>query len=172
LPNWASCRRWTGWNTRCQALGDPSLAVGRWDPSHRRYRTADGRTLEIPEAGSARVATFLERASRPLAAVVHDPALLEDRGLLDSVSAAARLAVDNERLQGELRAQLAEVRASRARLVTAADEERRGLERDLHDGAQQRLVSLALDARLAEAKLGNDADPSVRTSGPHSPMGW
>ncbi|MDP8929142.1 MAG: histidine kinase [Actinomycetota bacterium] len=146
------------------ALGDPSLSVGRWDARAQRYVTSKGAVLEIPEEGSPRVATFLERDGTPLAAVVHDPALLEDRGLLDSVSAAARLAVDNERLQAEIRAQLEEVRASRARIVAATDAERRRLERDLHDGAQQRLVSLGLDARMVEAKLGRDVDPSLARS--------
>ncbi|HEX8099906.1 MAG TPA: hypothetical protein VF660_06860, partial [Actinomycetota bacterium] len=130
-----------------RALGDPSLEVGLWDPGRHRYVASSGTALEIPEKGSSRAVTFLERDGVPLAAVVHDPALLEDRGLLDSVTAAARLAVDNERLQAEIRAQLEEVRASRARIVESADAERRRLERDLHDGAQQRLVSLALDAK-------------------------
>ncbi|MDP8931777.1 MAG: histidine kinase [Actinomycetota bacterium] len=144
-----------------RALGDPSVSVGRWDAGTQRYVTAEGTALEIPEESARRVATFLEREGTPLAAVVHDPALLEDRGLLDSVSAAARLAVDNERLQAEIRAQLEEVRASRSRIVAATDAERRRLERDLHDGAQQRLVSLGMDARMVEAKLGREADPSV-----------
>src|SRR5207249_4829505 len=78
--------------------------------------------------------------------------------LLASAGAAARLALENERLQAELRAQLAELRASRARIVSAGDEERRRLERDLHDGAQQRLLSLGLALQLARAKLGPDAN--------------
>jgi signal transduction histidine kinase len=92
---------------------------------------------------------------------MHDPALLEDQGL-DSVSAAARLAVDNERLRAEIQAQLEEVRASRARIVAAADEERHRLERDLHDGAQQRLASLTLSLQAVEARLDPEADSSLR----------
>jgi signal transduction histidine kinase len=143
-----------------RALGDPTLVVGRWDPVGGRYVTADGCTLELSSEGTRRT-TYLESEGKPLAAVVHDSALLDDGALLDSVGAVTRLAVDNERLQAELTAQLEEVRASRSRIVAATDGERRRLERDLHDGAQQRLVTLTLDARLAAA---NSSDPAVRQS--------
>ena len=83
----------------------------------------------------------IERHGRPVAVLVHDSALLEDPGLVNAVVAAVRLTLDNEQLQGGVEAQLAEVAASRARIVAAADEERRRIERDLHDGAQQRLVT-------------------------------
>jgi signal transduction histidine kinase len=75
-----------------------------------------------------------------------------------------RLAVENDRLTGEVQAQLQEVRASRARIVEAGDRERRRVERDLHDGAQQRLISLSLELRVARSKLGEAADPEVRRS--------
>jgi signal transduction histidine kinase len=94
----------------------------------------------------------------PVAALVHDPALLERRALLAATASAARLALENERLQAELLAQLAELRVSRARIVSAGDEERRRLERDLHDGAQQRLLSLGLALQLARGKLGPEAN--------------
>jgi signal transduction histidine kinase len=94
----------------------------------------------------------------PVAALVHDPALLERPALLRSAGAAARLALENERLQAELRLQLAEVRASRTRIVTAGDDERRRLERDLHDGAQQRLLSLGLALQLVRSELGPEAN--------------
>ena len=83
-----------------------------------------------------------------MGALICDPALGEEPRLVDSVGAAAALALDNERLEAELRARLEELRASRARIVEAGDSERRRLERDLHDGAQQRLVALALTLRL------------------------
>jgi signal transduction histidine kinase len=89
-------------------------------------------------------------------AIVHDRALSDDPELVSSVAAAAGLSIENERLQAQLRARVEELRASRARIVRAADEERRRLERDLHDGAQQRLVSLALNLRLASSKLDDD----------------
>jgi signal transduction histidine kinase len=143
-----------------RALGDPSLVVARWDAASGDYRTADGKPLESPADGSRRT-TYLESDGEPLAVVVHDSALLDDGALLDSVRAVTLMAVHNLRLQAELKARLEEVRASRSRIVTAADGERRRLERDLHDGAQQRLVTLTLDARMAAAK---SADPVLRQS--------
>ena len=80
------------------------------------------------------------------------------------MASAVRLSVENDRLQAEVEAQLGEVRESRARIVEAGDAERKRVERDLHDGAQQRLVSLTLALRLARLKLGDDADPEVRRS--------
>ena len=145
-----------------RTLRDDSLRVGRWDPIAERYVGADGAPVTIPTKGSGQTATLLQRDGRPLAAIVHDEALLEDDGLLGSVAAATRLAVENESLHAEVRAQLADVRASRARLVAAADAERRRLERDLHDGAQQRIVSVCLDLKLAAQAMGADADPVLR----------
>jgi signal transduction histidine kinase len=92
---------------------------------------------------------------------VHDPALREDEHLVESVSAAAALELDNERLQAELRARLEEVEASRARIVEAAMTERRRIERDLHDGAQQRLVSVAMSLGLAESKVATEPEAAV-----------
>ena len=100
--------------------------------------------------------TVLEYGGERFAALDHDPFLYEDRELLEAVGAAARLAVENSRLQAQLRAQLAEVRASRARIVAAGDAERRRLERDLHDGAQQRLLGIRLALRLARSRVGHD----------------
>ena len=79
--------------------------------------------------------------------LLHDPTLLERRDLLDGILAAAALSIEMARLRVEVRLQLAEVEASRARIVEAGYEERRRLERDLHDGAQQRLVSLGVQLR-------------------------
>jgi signal transduction histidine kinase len=141
-----------------RTLGDPSLELALWLPARGEYVDADGRLVELPELGSGRAVTILGSANAPVAALVHDPVLLERRALLEAAGAAARLALENERLQAELRAQLAELRASRARIVSAGDEERRRLERDLHDGAQQRLLSLGLALQLARAQLGPDAN--------------
>jgi signal transduction histidine kinase len=145
-----------------RTLGDPSLRVGRWDAEAGRYVPADGGALEIPDDDASRTATFLERAGRPLAMIVHDPALLEDHGLLDSVGAAARFVMETDRLQAELRAKLEEVQASRARIVHAADAERQRLERDLHDGAQQRLASIVLDLKLASSRFDPSTDAAIR----------
>ncbi len=141
-----------------RTLGDPSLQLALWLPERRSYVDRDGRPVELPGPESSRAVTLLGAADAPVAALVHDPALLERRALLEAAGAAARLALENERLQAELRAQLAELHASRARIVTAGDEERRRLERDLHDGAQQRLLSLGLALQLARAQLGADAN--------------
>jgi signal transduction histidine kinase len=136
-----------------RALGDPSLALALWLPERAAYADQYGRPLELP-TGTGRAVTVLGPTEAPVAALLHDPALLERPALLRSAGAAARLALENERLQAELRLQLAEVRASRVRIVTAGDEERRRLERDLHDGAQQRLLSLGLALRLVRSELG------------------
>jgi signal transduction histidine kinase len=140
------------------ALGDPSLELALWLPEHGLYVDVGGRPLELPGPGAKRAVTVLGDADAPVAALIHDRALLERRALLKAAGAAARLALENERLQAELRAQLAELRASRARIVRAGDEERRRLERDLHDGAQQRLLALGLALQLSRAQLASDAN--------------
>ena len=145
-----------------RALGDPDVEVGFWDAEGARYVTAAGQPLALPHDETGRAATLLERDGAPLAVIVHDRALLDDPTLLDAVRAATSLAVDNERLGAVVRAQLEEVRASRHRIVAAADAERRRVERDLHDGAQQRLVKLGLTIRLAQARLGEHPDPELQ----------
>jgi signal transduction histidine kinase len=141
-----------------RTLGDPTLEVALWLPERGAYVDASGSPFELPPSGADRAVTVLGPDATPVAALVHDPALLERRGLLQAAGAAARLALENERLQAELRAQLAELRASRKRIVSAGDEERRRLERNLHDGAQQRLLALGLALQLAHEKLGPDAN--------------
>ncbi|MGH8774474.1 MAG: sensor histidine kinase [Jiangellaceae bacterium] len=88
-----------------------------------------------------------------MALLPHRRNLLGHPGFVEEVVSAAGLALENERLQAEVRAQLADLRASRARILEASDGERRRLERDLHDGAQQRLVGLALGIRLLRSRL-------------------
>ena len=99
------------------------------------------------------MSTVVERGGQPVAVLIHDPALEHNAELVDSVCAAAGLTLENERLQAELRAQLTELQASRARLVEATEAERRRIERDLHDGTQQRLVSIAISLGLLESKM-------------------
>jgi len=140
-----------------QALGDPSLEVAFWSPTRRRYEDADGAPVDVPEDDTDRGVILLERGGKRLGAIVHDPALAEDPGLISGVSAAILMAVDIERLNAAVRAQLADVRASRTRIVEAADAERRRVERNLHDGAQQRLVALSLALRRARAQLAAGA---------------
>jgi signal transduction histidine kinase len=139
-----------------RTLGDPSLELAYWLPSQGRYVDSDGLPVELPDGEAGRVATVVERGGEPVAALVHDVALRENAALVESVCAAAALTLENERLRAELLAKLTELQASRARLVEATDAERRRIERDLHDGTQQRLVSIAMTLGLVESKLSVD----------------
>jgi len=141
-----------------RALGDPSLMLAYWYPAESRYVDADGRPVELPAADAGRLATVIERDGEPVAALIHDPALRYNPGLVESACAAAGLTLDNERLHAELRARLVDLQASRARLVTAADEARRRIERDLHDGAQQQLVALKISLGLARQLVASSPE--------------
>jgi signal transduction histidine kinase len=138
-------------------LGDPSLELAYWLPDSRRYVDRDGRAVELPDGGP-RAVTRIELDGRCVAAIVHDPSLDEQPGLVKTAGAAAALALKNARLDAELRARVAELSASRARIVQVGLSERRRIERDLHDGAQQRLVALRLQLRLARDQAGKDPD--------------
>jgi signal transduction histidine kinase len=141
-----------------RTLGDPTLELALWLPERESYVDGQGRPVALPESASDRAVTLLGPDEAPVAALVHDPVLRERPALLEAAGAAARLALENERLQAELRAQLAELRASRARIVSAGDEERQRLERDLHDGAQQRLLGLGLALQLLRGQLGPETN--------------
>ena len=144
------------------ALGDPSLEVYRWDPALAGFADAVGRPSERPDAdGSDRTVLTIGDGASPDLLIAHDPTLRDDPGLVSAAAAAVRLAAENERLQAEVRAQLESVRASRARIVEAQDDERRRIERDLHDGAQQRLVSLQLSLQMLRRELGQNADAAT-----------
>lgn len=133
-----------------RALRDPSLVIAYPTVEGGGFVDRDGRAMVLPPSRSDRAVTRLERDEELLAVLIHDPAVShEDPGLVDGVASVARLALENERLAAQVRAQLEEVRASRQRIVEAADDERRRVERDLHDGAQQRLVALAMRLQLA-----------------------
>jgi hypothetical protein len=122
-----------------RALGDPSLVVGYWDEEEGAYFDERGDRVELPEQGSRRQVTELRDLGRPLAALVHEPASLEDPKLAESVLAAVRIAVSNIALQREIRRRIGELDASRRRLVEAADLQRRQLEQRVRDGAASRL---------------------------------
>jgi signal transduction histidine kinase len=142
-----------------RALGDPTLELAfRLSGDPERWVDAGGRTVTLPEPGE-RCVTVIRDGGRAVAAVIHDPALMESRQLVRAAASAALVALDNQRLAAELRDSLRELRASRARIVAAADDERRRIERDLHDGAQQELVSLRVRLKLAEERLA-DNDPA------------
>jgi signal transduction histidine kinase len=143
------------------ALGDPTVRLLRRDPTDQSWVDADGHHVPLPEEGSTRAVTRLESGGSPIAAIVHDPVLREDPSLIGAVTAVLRLGVQNERLEAEVRAQLDAVRASRVRLVGAAEEERRKLERDLHDGAQQRLVGVSLALQRARAAADEPTIPAT-----------
>jgi signal transduction histidine kinase len=132
-----------------EALDDPTLVLGLWDGA--RYVGCDGLPLELPDGDDGRVTTVLGY-DEPLAALVHDAAALDSGEVFEAVVATARMGLAKDRLQDELEAKIAELEASRARIVEAHHDERRRLERNLHDGAQQRLVTLSLTLRLAEAR--------------------
>jgi signal transduction histidine kinase len=135
------------------ALGDPSLELAYRRPGTSSYVDAAGLPITV-EATTRRAVTPLQRGNTPFAALVHDARLLEQPGLVREVLSAASLAVQNEQLQAEVNAQLHDLRASRARIVETGDAERRRLERDLHDGAQQRIVALSLGLRLLRSQAG------------------
>lgn len=144
-----------------RTIGDPSLQLALALPDGS-YVDNRGGGLVLPPSGSGRAVTAIEADGRPLAALIHDPALNEeDPGLVAAAGSAARLALENERLQAEVRASLEEVRASRARILEAADSERRRLERDIHDGAQQRLVALGVALKLARDHAATRGDEGL-----------
>ena len=126
-----------------RALGDPSLEIGYWLPDRAVFVDAEGRTLVIPGSGPERSVTVVEREGRPVAVLVHDPAVLANPGLLEAVAAAAQLAASHARLQAEVQARVVELEASRRRILVARDDERRRLERRLREGAERRLGQLA-----------------------------
>ena len=144
------------------ALRDPSLTLAYWLPEFESWADVDGRQVELPQDGSGRTATLIKRDGAPVAALIHDASLADEPQLLDAVSAAAAMALENGRLQAELRARLEELRGSRRRVIEAGQEERQRLERDLHDGAQQRLIALSLELGLLEERLHHDPDVRSR----------
>jgi signal transduction histidine kinase len=151
-----------------RALGDPSLVLAYWLPRFDSYVDAEGTPVALPQEGSGRAATFVDHDGHHVAALVHDAALTHQPDLLEVVCAAANVALERERLQAELTARVAELQASRERIVTAGDAERRRLERDLHDGAQQRLVAIALQLSMLQGRITSDpatAEVLARTAG-------
>jgi signal transduction histidine kinase len=137
------------------ALHDPSLQLAY---PLAGGRLTDARCRPVELAGEI---TPIVRGGQQVALLSHRPGLLADPALAEEVAATARLAVENERLQAEARLQLEDLRASRGRIVQSGDAERRRLVRDLHDGAQQWLVTLSLALRLARTRLGPDLDPAL-----------
>ena len=136
------------------ALRDPRLRLAFWLPESERFIDVLGTPIEATLADGVCV----QRDGQPLAVILHDELLVADPALLDAVSSAAGLALERARLDAELAARITDLAASRARIAAAGDAARRRIERDLHDGAQQRLVSVALQLRLARAAARGDEE--------------
>ncbi len=144
-----------------EALGDPTLELVYWVPGQDAYVDADGQPMRIDPPPEGKIATTIENEGTPVAAILHDADLAEASDLVCAVGAAAALTLENERLDAELRARVDELHTSRARIVTAGYAERRRLERDLHDGAQQRLMALGINLRLARDLIASDAEAAA-----------
>jgi signal transduction histidine kinase len=142
-----------------QALGDPSLLVAYRVGRGERYIDEQGRPVSVPAAGSGRVVTHVGGEAAHVAVLAYDPGAIDDPRLADAVAMAARLALMNARLRAQVAAQVDDLRASRRRLLQAADEERARLEQRLHDGAERRLDEVArmLDRARDGARTAGDA---------------
>ena len=140
-----------------RALGDPTLEVGYWLRNAGAFVDSEGRLLAPPDAGSERSVTTIEREGEPVAALVHDPAVLDDPALREAVSSVAQLAAANARLQAAVRAQVTALRESRRRILEAGDAERQRLEVRLREGARQRLERLAEQLRRIRVSARSDA---------------
>ena len=149
-----------------EALGDSTTALALWAPERAGYVDVDGAPLELPRDPRVRGVTHITNGNGPVAALIHHPTLDIDSDALEGLAATSLMLVENIRLLDELR-------ASRLRIVEAGDHERRRLERDLHDGAQQRLMAVQIKLRLAQERIeddrvvaqleaiGNDAEAAV-----------
>jgi signal transduction histidine kinase len=145
-----------------RALNDPSLDLVYWLPDSDCHIDPDGGRVDLGQLAEGRATSPVTLDGERVAVLIHDPLLLDEPELIEAVGAAAALALGNERLDAELRLKVGELRESRARLLSIELAERGRLERDLHDGAQQRLVSLALDLRLAQAAVRDDPERAER----------
>ncbi len=145
-----------------RALHDPSLTIAYWLPQFASWADPEGRPVRLPGADDGRATTMIDRDGEHLAVLIHDPALDDEPELLDSVSAAAGIALENGRLHAELKARLEELQGSRGRVLEAGQEERKRLERNLHDGAQQRLIALSLDLGMLGRRFEDDPEARAR----------
>jgi len=138
-----------------KALGDPDLEVG-YPTTPGSYADLDGNPLTLPGAGTSRSVAGVERDGSRVAVLVYDRSLDDDPELVEAVTAAATIALENQHLHTEARRRLAEVEHSRERIIAAGDAERRRIERNLHDGAQQGLVTLAMQLSLIQRQIRRD----------------
>jgi signal transduction histidine kinase len=145
-----------------RAMRDPALTLVYWLPQYGTWVDEGGREVAVPDPDFRRTATVLERNGERVAAFLYDISLQDEDELVAAVSAAADMALENGRLQAELRARLQELHGSRIRVIEAGQRERQRLERDLHDGAQQRLVALSLELSVLRERLAGDTDARGR----------
>ncbi|MGZ4217679.1 MAG: sensor histidine kinase [Solirubrobacteraceae bacterium] len=150
-------------NALAEAFEDPGVKLGHWAHESRAWVATDGRLLEVPREGSGRWLTEVRDGDRRVAAIEHDAVLRDEPAFIDTAVSLARIAIEGERLTARSTEMLRELRASRARLLAAADSERRRIAQDLHDGAQQRLVALRIELEVAAAKaeLDNAAEAAT-----------
>jgi len=145
-----------------RALHDPSLTLAFWLPKYGSWSDSEGHSVTLPGGAGGRATRVIYRDHEPVVALEFDRSLEDEHELLDAVAAAAGIALENSRLQADLRARLLELQGSRARVIDAGQQERKRLERNLHDGAQQRLVALALELGLIAGRSASDADTKAR----------
>ena len=143
-----------------RTLRDPDLTLAYWLPDFDTYVDLDGNPVDLPDEDGGRTATVIDHNGAPVAALIHEQALDQEPELLEAVGAAAGMSLENARLQAELKARLVELRGSRARVIEAGQKERQRLERNLHDGAQQRLIALSLQLSLLEQRV--DRQPEIK----------
>jgi signal transduction histidine kinase len=145
-----------------RALRDPTLTVAYWLPQYGTWADQDGREVPVPDPDPRRTVTVLDRDDEHVAALLYDLSLQDEDELVAAVSAAADMSLENGRLQAELRARLQELHGSRIRVIEAGQRERARLERNLHDGAQQRLVALSLELAVLRERLTGNPDATGR----------
>jgi signal transduction histidine kinase len=145
-----------------RVLRDPSLSLVYWLPEFGTYADLDGQAVELPDESSPYATTLIDRNGEHVAALIHDQSLDDEPELLGAVTAAAGIALENGRLQAEQKAHLEELKGSRARVIEAGELERQRLERNLHDGAQQRLIALSLELSVLEKELKHDLSAGKR----------
>ena len=145
-----------------RALRDPTVSLAYWLPQYDTWADQDGRPVSLPGPDEPRSVTVIDSDGGHLAALVHDRSLDDEPQLLQAVGAAAGIALENGRLQVELKAKLQELEGSRARVIEAGQQERKRLERNLHDGAQQRLIALSLDLQMYADKLADDPEAQAQ----------
>ena len=153
-----------------ERLGDRTLAIAYWLPERQEFVDERGHPVTLPEPGTSKAWTAVEHHGNRVAAIIHDAQLQARPEFVEAAAAGAVLALDNERLKADLNARLQDLRASRRRIVEATVQTRRRLERDLHDGAQQRLVSMSVDLQLLRGRLTEEPalellDSAVATLG-------